>query len=595
MKYKILLNVIDRIRAEAPEAMARRYMPEGDHPDAIANARSRAYVHLFLKVLFGITDFKTRERYITDGSYDGGIDGYYIDSETRRIYLLQSKFRNTEQNFENKPIELEEILAMDVDRILAGEALDEAGNEYNGKIKQLQREVSEMDDVARYSYHVVVLANLRDISPLKLRKLAGGYPVEVYDHEKVYEKLIFPVISGTYFTASDISMPIDLSNKNAGSKISYTVKTKISDCEITVLFVPTMEIAKIMNKYKNSILKYNPRSYLDLEGKNVNAAIRETILNKNTNEFALYNNGITMLSDETYINERIGQKNKAQLTVKNPQIINGGQTSYTLGRILQENENGNPEAIFENKEVLVKIITLLDKNSHESKLQLIDEISNATNKQTPVINADRFANEIFHQKIQKIVFERYGLMYERKRGEFSDGLVNGYIDHQSVIERNQFLRIYYSANGFVNKGSQKRLFQKNEHADIDLGNMIAFDKFNLGFHVFMRLTKGHATHLRLSRAVYAKVYAYVLMYFGAFKTPEEPEFTNNINALEAEWQNFVQIQRAKSKRGQKAYVDAEGQPKLRFVEREFFRSAHFARDVQEHFGKVTGRAAVVPS
>src|SRR5690606_34768141 len=112
--------------------------------------------------------------------------------------------------------------------------------------------------------------------------------------------------------------------KSSGSKISYTVSTKNSDCEITVLFVPTLELAKVMNKYRNSILKYNPRSYLDLEGKKVNSAIRETILSVQSNEFALFNNGITMLSDETFISDTVGPKNRAPLTIKTPQMINGG-------------------------------------------------------------------------------------------------------------------------------------------------------------------------------------------------------------------------------------------------------------------------------
>src|SRR5690606_4623358 len=129
------------------------------------------------------------------------------------------------------------------------------------------------------------------------------------NYEDCYEKLVFPVITGTYFNATDLSINIDLSNKNAGSKISYTVLTKKGECEITVLFVPTIELGRVMYKYKNSILKYNPRSYLGHEGKHVNNAIRETVVETKTNEFALFNNGITMLSDETNINEKIGQKN----------------------------------------------------------------------------------------------------------------------------------------------------------------------------------------------------------------------------------------------------------------------------------------------
>ena len=185
-----------------------------------------------------------------------------------------------------------------------------------------------------------------------------------------------------------------------------------------------------------------------------------------------------------------GRKTKSESTVKNPQIINGGQTSFTLSRIYEEHRHGNPESPrFKKKEVLLKIITLIDNNSHEDKLRLIDEISNATNKQTPVINADKFANDILHQKIQRKVFDRYGLLYERKRGEFSDGVRNGYISLDIIIERNLFLRVFYSSNGMVNKGSQKRLFQLNKFPELDINDDESFDKFYLGLRVLNHLTK----------------------------------------------------------------------------------------------------------
>ena len=585
MKYGILLNILDKVRSEASAKYRSKYLPTDDDAEGIANARSRAFIHLYMKVMFGILDFDEREKNVTDGSYDGGIDGYHIDEETKQIYLIQSKFRTTQRNFEHKEIALEELLRMDVNRILEGEVCDENSNPYNGKIKQLQREVSTLHDVARYGYKVIVLANLPGISPAKLRQLSGGYAVEVFDYEKSYEKLVFPVISGTYFAASDISIPIDLSNKNAGSKISYTVRTRISDCEITVLFAPTIEIAKVMSKYKNSVLKYNPRSYLDLEGQSVNNAIRGTILNTETNEFALYNNGITMLSDETYINERIGQKNKAQLRVKNPQIINGGQTAYTLSRIYEENRRGNPESIFQEKEVLLKIITLMDSSSHENKLQLIDEISNATNKQTPVINADRFANEIFHQNIQKKVFDKYGLLYERKRGEFSDGLRNGYIDASQIIERNLFLRLFYSANGKINKGAQKKLFQKNSFPDLKLDDDLSFDRFYLGFHAYVRLVKDRKPTKKLEKHIYAKVFAYNQMFMKNGFLTEATTIDANINLLEIKWAEFMETRRESSIHGIRKYIDRNtGEWVERFSETKYFRSGVFDQDVSTFFG-----------
>lgn len=133
----------------------------------------------------------------------------------------------------------------------------------------MQREINNLEDIARYSYRVILLANLNNINDNNLRKLTGGYFCDIFNFERCYKDLVFPVISGTFYNASDVVVNIDLSNKNAGSKISYTVQTERGECEITVLFIPTIEIAKIMYKYKNSILKYNPRSYLGLEGQKV--------------------------------------------------------------------------------------------------------------------------------------------------------------------------------------------------------------------------------------------------------------------------------------------------------------------------------------
>ena len=84
-------------------------------------ARARIFIHLFLKVSYGINDFEERENYITGEANDGGIDAYYIDRESKKILFIQSKFRTNRNNFENKEIALSEILKMDTDRIVDGE------------------------------------------------------------------------------------------------------------------------------------------------------------------------------------------------------------------------------------------------------------------------------------------------------------------------------------------------------------------------------------------------------------------------------------------------------------------------------------------
>ncbi len=361
-KYEILLNILDHIREEGNKAGYVSYFPDAPSIDDLNQARARAYVHLFLKVSFGLLDFIEREKQITDGSDDGGIDGYFIDTDKKLIYFLQSKFRTTEANFENKRISLEEIGAMDIGRVTSGETSDDSGRPYNGKVQGLIRSIARIEDISRYKYIIILIANLGDVRRDVLHKLTDGFPVEVYDSDRCYNDLLFPVVTGTYFNREDLNILLDLSNKNAGTKISYEVSTNAAPCEITVLFVPTLEIAKTMFRYRNSILKFNPRSYLELQGAGVNSAIRGTMLASQSNEFALLNNGITMLSDETYINEKIGKRNKAQLSLKNPQIINGGQTAYTLSRLYEEH-SVDLATVFENKEVLVKVITLIESDA----------------------------------------------------------------------------------------------------------------------------------------------------------------------------------------------------------------------------------------
>ena len=85
--------------------------------EKLNQARSRAFIHLFLKVRFGLLDFLERERVVTDEFNDGGIDAYFIETDTKKVYFIQSKFRTVQDNFIEKEITLDEILRMDVDRI----------------------------------------------------------------------------------------------------------------------------------------------------------------------------------------------------------------------------------------------------------------------------------------------------------------------------------------------------------------------------------------------------------------------------------------------------------------------------------------------
>lgn len=366
----------------------------------------------FLKVRFGLIDFESREYFITDGN-----------------------------------------------------TANENGEQYNGKICQFIDDIQQISDFPKYKIEIILLANVNPKHQQKLKKITGGYGVDIYNYDRIYSELLFPLISGSYFNPTELKITLNVDKESAGHRIQYYPLTQYGDCTVNALYVPTIEIAKILWKYKNSILKFNPRSYLDLASSSINEKIADSILRLKTNEFALFNNGITMLSDETVYSDKVGKKNKAEIIVLNPQIINGGQTAYTLSILYGQNKDNLD--IFNNKEVLLKIISFnMDDTGNSfntNKLKLIEEISIATNQQSPVTEADRRANDKVQVELQNRIFQDFGLFYERKRGEFGDGIREGYISRTNIIDREQFLRICLAVQNEPTKarsGTAKLLFEK---------------------------------------------------------------------------------------------------------------------------------------
>jgi len=463
-KYEMLINVLDAIRNEAPEEY-KSYLPVEESVELLQKARSLAFIHLLLKVRFGVSDFLKRHQFITDGTGDGGVDAYYIDDEAKKLYFIQSKFRAIEQNFSNKEITTEEMIRMEISRITKGQGLDSNGLEFNPKIKAFQKKLQDIRDIAKYDYIVLFLCNLSKYNDEQIRRLIDNCNYEIFDAERTYKELIFPLSTGTYYNPEEIIIKINLFNKEH-PKLKQIIETDFGNYQVTVLFVPTFEIAKTVSKYKNAVLKFNPRNFLSLKKQSVNERIKNSILRQSKNNFAILNNGITLLSDNVHISESTGEYNKGQLILTRPQILNGGQTAFTLSTVYDKYKDV-PDNPLHSKEVLLKIITPLvtEKDIDNNFIQMI---SNSTNQQNEVSEADRRSNHKIQIFLQKKIFEDYGFFYERKAGEFHDGLENGIIDKSLVIDRLTFIKAYLAYIGFpaqARRSSEKLLFKEERFAE----------------------------------------------------------------------------------------------------------------------------------
>ena len=491
-KYGILTNILDEYVREGAKHPRRRSQFDTSTEDNNNRARSRAFIHLYLSATYGIIEFDERENIITDASYDGGIDAYFIDVEKKIIDIIQSKFRANAGNFETKFIQPEEIMAIDLERILTGNREDINGNKYNGHILAFIEKYQRIKDIARFSVKVTILANVKAEQYQLVEKLFPGDATNIVDFERCYGELVLPTIRGEQYYDESMRLQIDLSNKSGNSKLSAEITTAHGQSEVTVVLVPTLEIARIMYRYKNSILRYNPRSYLEFKEQRTNEGIRSSIMDIETGEFAILNNGITIVSDETYVNQRVGAQNKAQVEIVNPQIINGGQTAFTLARIYEESSEKERSSRFSGKEVVLRIITLPTLGEHEKKT-LILSISSATNSQTAVAPIDRSASNDDNRLIAEQVFKRTGFLYEPKKGEYADAVRKHYVDHSVIIERSLFTRLMHIACGRYSLAQERRMMRNTGGIIPAIKDDNAIDSFRDLYEIY-QLVAGNIRH-----------------------------------------------------------------------------------------------------
>lgn len=101
-----------------------------------------------------------------------------------------------------------------------------------------------------------------------------------------------------------------------------------ADYDAYLGIVPGSFLAKAYLKYGSKLLQGNVRAFLSIRGK-VNRGIRETII-KSPENFFTYNNGIAVVARSV----RFSVDGTKIVHMRDPQIINGGQTTASLANAI---------------------------------------------------------------------------------------------------------------------------------------------------------------------------------------------------------------------------------------------------------------------
>lgn len=187
-----------------------------------------------------------------------------------------------------------------------------------------------------------------------------------------------------------------------------------------LLVMPGQILADLYRDYGERLLEQNVRTFLQFRGK-INKGIRNTIVNEPSMFFS-YNNGLSATAQAV----ETDQDDTRLLTVKNLQIVNGGQTTASIFTA-----NKKEKADLSRVYVQIKLSVI----GPELVEEVVPRISEYSNTQNRVNAADFFSNHPFHLRIEEIsrrlwapspsgAVQQTHWFYERARGQYANQQAN---------------------------------------------------------------------------------------------------------------------------------------------------------------------------
>lgn len=297
--------------------------------------------------------------------------------------------------------------------------------------------------------------------------------------------------------------------------------------------------------------------------------------------------------DESYNDDayesttRTGKNNTTKVTIEDPQIINGGQTAFTLAKIL---DNADDELVnkLKAKKVLLKVISIYQEEGKNKEYRdFVNKISDATNRQTKIDEADRRANQSVQINLQTDIFEKFGYFYERKAGEFEEALSKKIIENDMIIKRDIMLKViwaYHGKCGEARNNSGDKIFKKDVFDSImEIGISAERAVYSYLIHKkILCLEKLHKKNdynsAEWGNAIRYGKFAVLSAYVAQYRDEEwsEENITQRLMELLSQWKAFESFVKTKES-NKKYFSDVEEFD-------NYYKSVNVNSDVQEYFG-----------
>lgn len=345
------------------------------------------------------------ENGIVDGGDDGGLDGLFIfvngnylsdnsiyqlprENGKLEIYIITCKHDNSYQMhpLESLDSSLSELLNFAISD-------EELARKYNKKVLK-KREILYNTYRKLASQNIAPIINLFYIS----RGNASSVPDNI---QRTGEKVRTTCCS--IFQGSHVSMTfwgteqlICRIREQRNAPIEINIQRSFQYGHNYVVLVNLNDYVKAVadkeGKLKRYLFNENVRDYL---GENhTNSEIMDTLMDEQSPDFWLLNNGVTMLTSGANIFDNV-------MTISDVQIVNGLQTTVTIFNYYQ---NGYSDRA--DRKVLIKVI-------NPSSAEVGKAITKATNNQSTIPLYALHANDKIQKDIEDILL-RNDFYYERR-------------------------------------------------------------------------------------------------------------------------------------------------------------------------------------
>ena len=286
------------------------------------------------------------------------------------------------------------------------------------------------------------LFDLNNALPALSRKYNAQLVAVIADYRRAINGLMdkFPRLEFVYYYATKGDS--DQVHPNVTSRVSTLeekIRSSFSDCDFTFHFLGARDLLTLARRQASSNMSLSVQEYLSAEREGivclvrlrdyynfitdeygrrrqvifdanvreyegdveVNAGIRQTLVSRdNSVNFWWLNNGITIVASRAPLTGKT-------LTLENPKVVNGLQTSQEIFNYFTTNPVGD-----DDRELLVRVIVTDDEIVR-------NQVIKATNSQTKISPYSLRATDRIHNDIEQD-FEHNGLYYDRQRNYYKN-------------------------------------------------------------------------------------------------------------------------------------------------------------------------------